>query len=652
MPILSRFIVLVSICILCFHTCLFADEKKEANPLEEYFRSCQEHLYQPMGEQMCDTMLRMAQEANDTRMEVNAAWLKVDYYYFNGDEKNIVRQAEFAKKLSRANDNLKAYYFIWGNRLISFYIINNQMNIALYEVNKMLQEAQQDDYKPGIAECFRSFAVIYLSQSAYELAVEYYQKEIDVYEKEGIKNHNLPVEYSTLAQCAIELNRVDRAKEAIEKGKSYLDGTDLYQNFVIHKASLFLYLHQGEFDKAHKELQQMERLIADNEGMRQYIDGLHDARLRYYRKTKQHDKALAVIEQLLQEEPYRSTVYLRNSLTKEKGEIYRETGRFAEATQAYKEFIEANDTLTNQSMQNAISEFNTILEVELLQKEKDSLLLDVQRKKLYVTYLIIASLLAVWMIGWVLYIRIYRLNGRLKSSEAELRTAKEKAEQVSSMKSEFIQNMSHEIRTPLNSIVGFSQILSEINDKPEMKEYTDIISKNSSDLLRLVNDVLNLSLIDKEDNIAYDTPDDINNSCQNSMAVVLPEVKPGVELLFTPSCHDLIINTNPSLVTQVLTQLLHNAVKFTTQGKIILSYEIIDKQIVYSVTDTGIGIPEDKQEYIFERFAKLDSFSQGTGLGLSLCRLIAGRLGGSLVIDKTYTAGCRFLLTLPYLVFA
>lgn len=332
----------------------------------------------------------------------------------------------------------------------------------------------------------------------------------------------------------------------------------------------------------------------------------------------------------------------------EKGNIFWETKQYFDAAKAYREYIEGIDTLTTQSLQSAISEFNAILNVELLQKEKGELLLDVQKKQLYVTYVIIGFMFVLLLVGWYFYIRIYRLNGKLKTSEVELRNAKTKAEQSSIMKSEFINNMSHEIRTPLNSIVGFSQVLSESNDKPEMKEYADIITKNSSDLLRLIHDVLDLSSFDQSEDIPYNIPDDINNSCNESIALASEFVKNGVELQFAPSCLNLIINTNPNMVTKILTQLLHNAAKFTNQGKITLDYVVADKQIIYSVTDTGIGIPEDKQEYIFERFAKINNFSQGTGLGLSLCKLIAEKLGGNLAVDKNYTGGCRFILALPY----
>ena len=160
---------------------------------------------------------------------------------------------------------------------------------------------------------------------------------------------------------------------------------------------------------------------------------------------------------------------------------------------------------------------------------------------------------------------------------------------------------------------------------------------------------MELSSLDSGTTIPTDTKSELNELCLQWMERAKRLVKPGVILSYQPEQNELYLYTNPARLGQVVLQLLHNAAKFTEEGGITLSWRILpkQKQIMICITDTGIGIPQDKQEFVFERFAKLDTFSKGTGLGLALSRLIMERMGGNLVLDAQYTDGCRFMLTLP-----
>ena len=214
----------------------------------------------------------------------------------------------------------------------------------------------------------------------------------------------------------------------------------------------------------------------------------------------------------------------------------------------------------------------------------------------------------------------------------------------------FLANMSHEIRTPLNSIVGFSQVLSDhYSNSPETQEFVNIIKSNSNDLLRLVTDVLTLSELDQYEQLPTDPETDLNAICQLASEVAKDNTQKDVEVLFEPERESLLIRSNSERISQVLNNLAHNAAKFTTHGSIRIVYSVLEaeKKIEISVTDTGTGIPKDQQEAVFERFYKMNSFTQGTGLGLPICRSIAEKLGGSLRSDTSYTEGCRMILTLP-----
>ncbi len=242
-------------------------------------------------------------------------------------------------------------------------------------------------------------------------------------------------------------------------------------------------------------------------------------------------------------------------------------------------------------------------------------------------------------------------NAELMGSEDELRKAMEMAEKTSQMKTLFIQNMTHEIRTPLNSIVGFSQVITSMFDaQGETQDFTQIIEENSSRLLKLIDDVLDLSDQESADMLEV-TNTDINWCCEQSIDKVRPYLHKGVAIKFLPGCAMFFFPSNAIRLIQILYNLLHNAARATLKGEIVLAYTIAedDREMVVTITDTGIGIPEDKHEMVFERFTKLDDFTQGFGLGLPICRLLTQKLGGTIVIDKEYTDGCRFVLTFPSL---
>ena len=172
-------------------------------------------------------------------------------------------------------------------------------------------------------------------------------------------------------------------------------------------------------------------------------------------------------------------------------------------------------------------------------------------------------------------------------------------------------------------------------------------------MLRLVTDVLALSELDQYEQLPTDDETDMNTICQLASEVAKDNRQKDVEVLFEPAKENLLIRSNSERISQVLNNLAHNAAKFTTHGSIRIAYSVLEaeKKIEISVTDTGTGIPKDQQEAVFERFYKMNSFTQGTGLGLPICRSIAEKLGGSRRIDSSYTDGCRMILTLP-LVYA
>mgnify|MGYP000121612487 FL=1 len=260
-------------------------------------------------------------------------------------------------------------------------------------------------------------------------------------------------------------------------------------------------------------------------------------------------------------------------------------------------------------------------------------------------FLIVCFLIAIYYI-----IRINHLKHNLEVSGEELLVAKEKAEESNRLKTAFLANMSHEIRTPLNAIVGFSSVLVSDDSSPAEKEqYCDIIQKNSDLLLHLINDILDISRMESGKIKFVWEECDVVELCQTALSTAEYGRKTSALFLFETPVTSLVIKTDAQRLKQVLINLLSNAAKFTPSGSIKLAIAI-DKQhqqLELSVSDTGCGIPSDKSDRVFERFEKLNEYSQGTGLGLAISRLIIENLGGKIWVDKDYTEGARFVFTHP-----
>ena len=365
---------------------------------------------------------------------------------------------------------------------------------------------------------------------------------------------------------------------------------------------------------------------------------------RYLVATGEHEAALTAYNDFLQTEYARINHNIYKEALLEKADLLVKMGNKEEAYGQYGKVFSYIKTSFEKNYPKEIDRLCTRFQADQLayQNERDRIV----SMRFYLAGIIVSVLFLIFLLvlGWK---KIFRL----KHSQMRQEAMKEKAVQAIQRKNMFLSNMSHEVRTPLNAIVGFSAVLTDEDesfDDESRREFSEIIKVNSFQLLKLINDILDFSDFEN-DNITFNIrTHDAVKLCNEVVETVMASRKLEVEMRFDTDLSVLMLDTDDARLRQVLINLLVNAAKFTEQGSIVLELKMVDAgTALFSVTDTGCGIPPEKQHLIFERFEKLNDFVQGSGLGLSICQLIVKYMNGKLWVDSGYTRGARFCFTHP-----
>lgn len=323
----SRRILFVISLILCCTVC--AQEEKEFNvdsELYSYFQRCQENVGDSKVLHMADTLYWMSEKKGDQRMQAVALTLKLDHYYFKGDEEDsIIHYTKVVKEFAEKTNQPKYYYFVWNNRLILYYLKTGKSNIALYEAQEMLKDAQKRDSKIGLLYCYNSLYQIYEIKDLKSLAIEYCLKGIELTETYHVDNYNISTSYTEVAKYYINQGDISKALEMLKKAESTANAST--HVFSAKLGYVHYYLAIDNPGEAWNRLQEAKVLVEEDKKLDIYKKLYYENEVFYYKQTKQYQKALVAADKQIEEELRLNEHALQGSHYRMKGEIYRAMGR-------------------------------------------------------------------------------------------------------------------------------------------------------------------------------------------------------------------------------------------------------------------------------------------------------------------------------------
>ena len=546
--------------------------------------------------------------------------------------------------LSQLDESQRYYtYFELERILIKSSLFRGEIRMAIAQSDQMYSKARALTFPFGNALALNAMGEVYSYTGRLREAGAAYEESLrllDGMDGEDVHIRMLLVE---LIDYNLRIRNVNGASRYLARLNLYPeDRLSPLELAMRHISNASCQLFKGDLKAASHCLVQIGQLETQLiPEIRQYLL-IIDA--RYLVATGEHEAALTAYNDFLQTEYARINHNIYKEALLEKADLLVKMGNKEEAYGQYDKVFSYIKTSFEKNYPKEIDRLCTRFQADQLayQNERDRIV----SMRFYLAGIIVSVLFLIFLLvlGWK---KIFRL----KHSQMRQEAMKEKAVQAIQRKNMFLSNMSHEVRTPLNAIVGFSAVLTDEDesfDDESRREFSEIIKVNSFQLLKLINDILDFSDFEN-DNITFNIrTHDAVKLCNEVVETVMASRKLEVEMRFDTDLSVLMLDTDDARLRQVLINLLVNAAKFTEQGSIVLELKMADADTaLFSVTDTGCGIPPEKQHLIFERFEKLNDFVQGSGLGLSICQLIVKYMNGKLWVDSGYTRGARFCFTHP-----
>ena len=614
-----------------------------------------------------DSMLQLAEQMDSTRLQCQTMSFMVRNYYNRMIPDSLMYWASKLDTLALENKYYSIFFDTFS--LVCFWeLYDKNYDIALDKANSLYQLAKDLDDANGMIASYETIGLVYMETFRYVEAIKSYKEGLELQRQQKNPRYAYQFQFmSYIIEAYLKLKDYKGTKDALAEAYKLIEKCKLEEEYFPIKRCLWLLCcYNIEMFVAQKMPQKAEAYIIESEKYKDIDDfyvfcyyNLVSA--SYYQLLGQYEKALDNVNLVLAQT---GNDYL--PALKMKAELLLNAGMEQDAALLYHKSINLIDSTYNESLSKQINQLRTIHEVDKLELRNKQFELEAGRYKLTITFILIfVLLLALFVIGFH-YIRVKRIKKLLEKSEEELKKDKEKlllsekeltlaiekVEVSNHFKDVFIANLNHEISTPLNSIVGFSNLLIDIHWEDGRKEYASIIKNNSEQLLKLVNDTVNVSLLQAGEMPLVLENIDVKKICRELTQEYKSKLVSGVSLKTILPANDIFVKTDVICLRQVLGNLLSNAVKFTKTGKIVLKMELSgDNSLIrFIVEDTGPGISKDMQGKIFDSFEKHNSFTQGIGLGLTICKYISHRLNGTIMLDTSYENGTRMIFTHPIII--
>ena len=602
-------------------------------------------------------LLTEARAQKNTSYEAQAYFWTIKHYY-NSDIDSFKFYLDKAEPLLLKNE---MYEPLFRTKAWYGYFLTNTGNNeqALAWIKASEERANQLGYLDGRDMMRQALANFYIKNKLLKEGEDLYNEILEDMERRDV---DLIKRINILRQLFMTCGNFDSRLRYLELYKSYLDyckakGIEklddenplyvleyiYYQSYAYENLNLYRVRRKGNLGDIYKSLQMASKILEEHKLERRRLE-LKNLYASYYWANREYDKAISAFTYLYEryKRAGRETVVV--DMLKYRGQVEFEAGQYKEA---------AIDCFKMARLQDSIRQATFYKELAEMQAQHETDKLELQNQKMEMEAMHARNVLIFMGVGVLVLVLICALLVFLVCQKHRLgeqfKLAKEKAEEADRIKSAFLANMNHEIRTPLNAIVGFSQVLVDEEDKETRQEFANIIQNNNELLQRLVGDVLDLSKIDSNTMSLIYKKQDIASLMKEIYNVILLRMPDGVELLLD-DCEELEMETDRNRLTQILTNLLTNAIKHTREGFIRFGYKKTDGFVEFFIQDSGEGIPEDKVDSIFSRFVQLDDWSKGVGLGLAICKGLVGQMQGKIWATSKLGEGSVFFVRLPLTV--